>query len=304
MAARPRPYADADLHRLRGAVGAWIAEVGRCAYDHVGQIPRRIYGTPRLGLPVGDRVQVWEDADGAVVGLAINLRFGVAFDVFAAPAVRGTVLERGMVEATYRTMGRMLAPGEPFVLTDVFDCDEVRAALLTDLGFARFRVWDEVEERSLESVPPITELAPGFTVRAARTSDANGLAAVRNGTIDDEGQWTGPLYRSQVMEKPGYEPSREIVAVTTDGRVVAFTQYWIDAANGMGQFSPVGTHPDYRRRGLARAVMVTAMHRMREEGMRTVTVSHDAENTPATRLYRSLGLEKRHETLGYRRPRP
>ncbi|HXY72163.1 MAG TPA: GNAT family N-acetyltransferase [Actinomycetota bacterium] len=300
---RPRPYADEDLPRLQDAVSEWIAEAGRCPYDHVGQVPRRIYGTPRREASIGERVQVWEEGD-RVVGLCINLRFGVAFDVFAAPALRGTPLEREMVEETYRTMGHMIEAGEDFVLTDVFDCDDVRAALLTDMGFERFRIWDEIEERSLASPPPLADPPAGFIVRVAVPGDADQLAEARNDAFDDEGRWTGVLYRTQVMDKPGYDPMRELVAVTSDGRVAAFTQYWIDARNEIGQFSPVGTHSAFRRRGLASVLMVTAMHRMRDEGMRTATVGHDAENTPATRLYRSLGFEKRHETLGYRRPRP
>src|ERR1700689_1569545 len=88
---RMRPYADEDLPRLLDTVAGWISEAGRCGYDHIGELPHRIYENLRGRRPVGDLVRLWE-AGGA--GVEINLRFGVAFDVFAAPALRGSEAER------------------------------------------------------------------------------------------------------------------------------------------------------------------------------------------------------------------
>jgi mycothiol synthase len=104
------------------------------------------------------------------------------------------------------------------------------------------------------------------------------------------------------MEKPGYEPERELVVEAPDGRIAAFTIYWLDGRNRSGHFEPVGTHAYFRRLGLARAAMLEAMRRMAAAGMRTVTITHDAENRPARRLYESLGFRKRYETYGFRKP--
>jgi ribosomal protein S18 acetylase RimI-like enzyme len=105
------------------------------------------------------------------------------------------------------------------------------------------------------------------------------------------------------MEKPGYDPGREVVVESPDGQVAAFTTSWLDELNHTGHLEPVGTHRDFRRRGLARAAMLEAMRRLADAGMRTVTITHDAENVPARRLYESLGFRKRYETYGFRKPR-
>ncbi|MFC4530959.1 GNAT family N-acetyltransferase [Sphaerisporangium dianthi] len=295
-----RPYADADLPRLLATFAAWIAEAGRCGYDHVGELPHRIYGDLRGRRPVGELVRVWEEGD-RFAGLAINLRFGAAFDVFAAPRLRGTPAESRMLREAYETTARHMEDGA-FVLTDVFDCDTRRIDLLARLGFERFRVWDDVNERGLEDRLPEAPAPAGFVVRTARPDDAGGLADARNHAFQQE--WTGELYRSAVMEKPGYDPRREIVAEAPDGTIAAFAVYWVDERNKTGHVEPVGTHRDFRRRGLARAVMLLAMRRMEALGMVTVTVNHDAENHAARELYRSLGFAKRYETHGYRRPAP
>ncbi|BCB83633.1 GNAT family N-acetyltransferase [Phytohabitans suffuscus] len=290
-----RPYRDADMAVLQETVSVWIAAAGRCGYDHIGELPHRVYENLRGRRPVGELVQVWQDGPD-VVGVGVNLRFGEAFDVFTAPALRGSAAEERMLRVAAGTTGGLTAGA--YVGTDVFDCDAARIELLSRLGFARFRVWDDVRERALDGTGTASA-PPGFTVRSATLEDADGLAEARNSSFGDA--WTGALYRDEVMTRPGYDPAREIVAVAPDGRIAAYTVYWVDGRNRTGHFEPVGTHSAFQRRGLARAVMVEAMARMAAAGMATVTVNHDAENVPARRLYESLGFTKTHETYGYRR---
>jgi ribosomal protein S18 acetylase RimI-like enzyme len=294
-----RSYADADLPVLQATVAGWIAEAGRCGYDHIGELPHRIYENLRGRWPLGEVVRVWEDGDG-IAGLAITMRFGVAFDVLAAPALRGREAEREMLRTAFELTARLMGDGAPFVLTDVWDCDAARIGLLAELGFEHFRNWEHVRERGLDGPLPEAQAGRDFELRCAGPADAGQLAAVRNDCFGET--WTGEQYLSQVMGKPGYEPSREIVAVAPDGRIAAFAVYWPDLLNRTGHFEPVGAHSDFRGRGLARAVMLRAMRDMRDLGMTCVTVNHLGENAPARKLYESIGFVRKHETLGFRRP--
>jgi ribosomal protein S18 acetylase RimI-like enzyme len=288
------------MPRLLETVAAWIAEAGRCGYDHIGELPHRIYENLRGRRVVEDLVQVWESRND-IVGLAINLRFGAAFDVFTAPSLRGTPAELEMLRVAYDTTARYMDRnmGRPYVLTDLFSCDATRGQLLAQLGFERFRTWDYVNERDLDAPIAEPQVPEGFVVRSARMDDADQLATARNHSFGDD--WTGDLYRSTVMEKPGYDPSREIVVESPEGRIAAFTVYWIDERNQLGHFEPVGTHRDFQRRGLASAAMLYAMRQMEALGMRSVSVNHNAENRAALKLYESMGFRKQYETYGFRR---
>jgi mycothiol synthase len=113
-----RPFADADMPRLMATVAGWIAEAGRCGYDHIGELPHRIYENLRDRRPVGDVVHVWESG-GEIVGLAITLRFGSAFDVFAAPALRGGPAELEMLATAAAATARHLESGH--VQTDLWE---------------------------------------------------------------------------------------------------------------------------------------------------------------------------------------
>ena len=296
-----RPYCDADLLRLQGACAAWIAESGTCGYGHVGDLPHRIYEDLHGRGPVEELVHVWERG-GEIVGVAITLRFGCAFDVLAAPSLRGSDLELEMLRTGYETTAARLPDHEEYVLSDAFDCDRPRIEALTQLGFERFRTWDHFRERELQDDVAPPELPAGFVLRSARTSDAEQLAATRNSAFGAD--WTGASFRAAVMEKPGYDPDREIVVESADGRIAALALYWLDERNRLGHFEPVGTHREFRRRGFARAAMLEGMLRMRAAGMRAVSITHDAENVAALRLYESLGFRRRYETYGFRRPVP
>ena len=84
---------------------------------------------------------------------------------------------------------------------------------------------------------------------------------------------------------------------------VARATIWFDEVNLVGLFEPVETHKDFRRLGLARAVMTEGMHCIRAAGMQTAIVEHDITNHPAAALYESLGFTVAYETAGFRAQR-
>jgi ribosomal protein S18 acetylase RimI-like enzyme len=269
----------------------------------VGDLPDRIYAGLRDRHPVGDLVHVWEDAAG-VAGIAIAFRFDSAFDVFTSPSLRGTDAEADMLRWAGRTtseyMNRIGHSDEP-VVTDVFGCDAVRAEMLRATGYRRYRLFDHIAERSLRPAPSAAAPPAGFTVRPATVRDAEGLGVARTGAFGSA--WSPGEYWRTVMSKPGYDPGREIVAVAADGQIAAFTVIWLDPLNRVGHFEPVGTNAAFRRRGLARAVMLEGLVRMGMAGMRSATVEYDATNAAGAALYAKMGFVTRFETFGFRRAR-
>lgn len=277
MTVRWRPYADEDLPRLESALAGWIRDAGPCGYCHAGALPHRIY-EQRLPRPAAELVQVYEDGWG-VVGLAINVRFGTAFDVFTAPPLRGTDAELAMLSSAREVTGRHVDAGTP-VTTDVHRCDAVRQDLLTRLGFEQYRIWDHITERNLSEPLPEPHLPPGFTFRPATHADAEQLASVRNHAFGGGTDWTGPTYRDEVMTKPGYDPDRELVVVAPTGQLAALTILRLDELNRVGQLEPVATDPPFHRRGLACAMLLHALAELHGRGMRTATIEHAADNPP------------------------
>ena len=70
----------------------------------------------------------------------------------------------------------------------------------------------------------------------------------------------------------------------------AFAICWMDEVNRVGEFEPVGTHADFRRRGLERAVLLEGMRLMQMRGAATAFVMCDGDSELAARLYESVGF--------------
>jgi ribosomal protein S18 acetylase RimI-like enzyme len=81
-----------------------------------------------------------------------------------------------------------------------------------------------------------------------------------------------------------------------------------DAENALfdrrrGLLDSVFVRRPYRRRGLARALILESLRRLSDHGMTSAWLGVDADNpNAALDLYRSCGFEKGRSTTAYRRP--
>jgi ribosomal protein S18 acetylase RimI-like enzyme len=104
------------------------------------------------------------------------------------------------------------------------------------------------------------------------------------------------------MQSPGYAMERELVVEAADGTYAGFTVTWHDDVNRMGLLEPVGVHPDHRRLGLGRALVLTAMRQMADGGLETALVVNEGTNDAARGLYRACGFKPWQLIDGYVKP--
>lgn len=111
---------------------------------------------------------------------------------------------------------------------------------------------------------------------------------------------TEESYAAVMAEWP-YRPELDCVVVAPDGSFAAYALAWLDEANRMGLLEPVGTHPDHRRRGLARAACLLALRNLRAAGATMARVGSrgdDAYPIPLL-LYESIGFRELNRSLVY-----
>ena len=160
------------------------------------------------------------------------------------------------------------------------------AAALADDG-----EWTQLNRREIGEVEePV--LPAGFRFRTA--ADAGPEAAVQAHVA----AWESSTYTLEsyedVRQAPGYRGDLHILVEAPDGTMASSTIMWFDEANLTVEFEPVGTHPDYRRLGLARSMMLHGMHRARAAGATHATVvCLGAPGHPKARaLYYGLGFRE------------
>ncbi len=151
--------------------------------------------------------------------------------------------------------------------------------------------WHQLTERDLADVEqPV--LPAGFRLR---TADEAGPEAAVRAHVD---AWSPTAYaadsHADVRQTAAYHGDLHLLVEAPDGTMAASTIMWFDEANKTIEFEPVGTHPGYRRLGLARAMMLHGMHRARAAGATHATVACvGAPGRPGPRrLYYGLGFRE------------
>ncbi|WP_330478152.1 GNAT family N-acetyltransferase [Streptomyces platensis] len=151
--------------------------------------------------------------------------------------------------------------------------------------------WIQLNERDLTDLEqPV--LPAGFRFR---TADEAGPEAAVRAHLD---AWAPSTYTAEsyqgVRQTAGYRGDLHLLVEAQDGTMASSTIMWLDEANRTAEFEPVGTHPDYRRLGLARAMLLHGMHLARAAGATQMTVAClGAPGHPQARgLYYSVGFRE------------
>jgi GNAT superfamily N-acetyltransferase len=151
--------------------------------------------------------------------------------------------------------------------------------------------WSQLNERDLADVEqPV--LPNGFRFRTA--DEAGPEAAVRA----HADAWAPSAYTAEkyegVRRTAAYRADLHVLVEAPDGTMASSAIVWFDEANKTIECEPVGTHPDYRRLGLARAVMLHGMHLARAAGATHATVVFlgSPEHFGTQQLYFGLGFRE------------
>ena len=177
-----------------------------------------------------------------------------------------------------------------------------RMAFLEQCGFRQGGQFSEVNMiRSLEEPIPVVKIPAGCQVRSMGGVEdlPNRAEAQREvwypwtvGDVSDENY-------AYFMTLPGYDLDLDVVGVAPDGVIASYVNGWRDPVNKIGDFGPLGAREAYRGQGLTRAVLTECLRRMQAHGMNRVCISTGVTNTPAIRLYESVGFEIVNKYLDY-----
>ena len=165
--------------------------------------------------------------------------------------------------------------------------DAQRTDLLSARGYRDLGPREVLRAAALRSAPQSAPEVEGYRLRVANLADPadrRGLQEVTRLVFDVSFDDAAIDLEARMRTSHEY-----LLAEAAGGGWAAWCGVWSSPEIGTGHFEPVGTHPDHRRRGLASAVMVMGMRRMRERGLRTAFVG-TGYRSDANRLYESLGF--------------
>lgn len=224
---------------------------------------------------------------------------------FKVPRGDGTFRESKAAHLTWQ-----VHPDRPALLSDVLDwyddtagdadrqiivqsADENAQAVVAAHGYA-FDAddddWVQFNMRDLGDLPdPV--LPEGFRFLSARdVAAADTVQAHRDA-------WYPSVFSeaslARVRETWPYRSDLHVLIAAADGTMAATAIVWLDEATKTAEFEPVGTHRDFRRRGLGTALQLHGMQRAKAAGAERMLVA--CLGSPAHPAARTM-----YERVGFR----
>ncbi len=213
------------------------------------------------------------------------------------PDVQASKVEEALLETAIGRAGQLGAS----VLHVQTNPDSRQSHLLESRGFRHVRTyWGmgwEIQELP-ESEPP-----EGCVFRSyGEAEDAEALTDIQNAAFG--GSWG---FAPNTAEEIAYRAEMSVtshdgIIFLCEGETVCgycWTYLMGDAAKRVGIIFMIGIHPDYRRRRLGRPLLTAGLRYLASLGVDHVELEVDGANTPATRLYFSVGFTKDSESFWY-----
>jgi ribosomal protein S18 acetylase RimI-like enzyme len=168
----------------------------------------------------------------------------------------------------------------------VYDWDTERQTLLTKRGYQNFGPIEDVRIYDLKQTYPPVTLPPGYRITSmAEYADYAERIELENRV------WNVSLDEKWFQGKssaPSYSFEWDLLAVSPEGKLAAFNLVWRYPQNRTAELDPVGTHPDHRKRGLSRALILESFRLLRESGFCYTYIASETTNPVVSHLYSSL----------------
>lgn len=183
-------------------------------------------------------------------------------------------------------------------------------ALAERFGYAPARWFFDMECRIDGELPPVPALPAGIEVRSGTPELARAVWAADTEAFRDHwGGWdTSEAGFRRWSESPEFQPELQVLAYDGDEIAAGVLNAIYPEENEAlgvrrGWLDSVFTRRPWRRRGLARALIVRSLHLLRERELDVAVLGVDADNpSGALGLYESVGFRTTERFTSWRRP--
>lgn len=256
--------------------------------------------------PLDERTVVAR-VDGSVVAYgtvyhrdadAADLRTYIA--AYVAPSHRNRGIEDAILDwATAAARGVLSNASAPrtYICSWLYKQQQDAAARLADRGFAPVRHWWEME-RILDTaasvaMPVDVEIVPWADHHSGPVRVvANAAFADHWGSTPmDKGDW-----QKRMLDSPGFRQDLSFVALHGDQIVgyaynEVYEEDWEAAGRSEGWIGALGVLREWRKKGIATALLAASMNAMRGAGLDAAMIGVDSSSpSGAQHLYQSVGF--------------
>jgi len=257
-------YIDKQNHYIWSAtqLGAWESSLAS-GYGHFFPAYMR------------DNARLWFNSIDDLVGFAISENGNAEFYVLVRRGhefLYGEIIE--WVKANWNEKKGILS-------THVDENQHILMQTLEKYGFRKGDVWAVSRQYDLVNMDLTAPTLPeGYVIKDMFAyPNEYGVRLLRNDAFRGAKEVTDfDIARQRAgNESPYYFPHLDIYAQNGDGFVVSGCVGLVDYKSNHAEIEVVCTHSEYRRRGLAQAVIIECMRRLRDEGVKYAYIGGSSE---------------------------
>lgn len=216
---------------------------------------------------------------------------------------RNESIQRGLAASHETDRSLILGMGAP-------ESNVGAQALARSFGYEPVRWFADMERSLMETLPEIPPMPDGLEVRAASADQARQIwEADLDAFRDHWGGWDpSDASFQRWVDSPSFQP--ELMVVAWDGDEIAgavlnavYAEENAELGISRGWLDSVFTRRPWRRRGLARALIVRSLHLLDDRGLSVAALGVDTDNpSGAFGLYESAGFHPTERFVAWRKP--
>jgi ribosomal protein S18 acetylase RimI-like enzyme len=273
---------------------------------HVVDLPYRLSS---WAFDYPENIRLWTDENGELLAWAILQVPFWTIDYAIHPEFQHTLHAQILKWADEQARKIVNTPSGHsawFVTVLASETDRIRD--LEQAGFASQAnvgedSWSQVLMEHSTQIPTSIKLPDGFHIRPLNgAGEVEAYVELHRAVFESKNMTVA--WRNRTLQRPEYISDIDLVAVAPNGQLAAFCICWLAKdSNGKvsGQIEPLGVHADFRKLGLARAILVEGLKRLSAKGAQKIYVQTDNFRNAAFHLYESAGFHVTHDILMYRK---
>jgi len=173
-----------------------------------------------------------------------------------------------------------------------------RISFLKQHGFRQTETTSIFLTRDLTKLIPEPEVPQGFVIRPIKgIEEAEAVASTHRAAFRTEYMTTER--RIAIMSTSEYDPSLDLVVIAPDGTIAAYCSCSVNDREKTGDTDPVATHPNYQRKGLARALLLRGMQLLKERRMLSAHLGTSGDNIAMQKTAASVGFTIEYKNLWF-----
>ena len=277
-----------DFHRVMRFLRETFTETGSLH----NWMPPRFEGSSD-NMASGTRL--WEEVDGLSPSIVAMANPESAFVYFIQINPDYSHLEGEIIDWIIEHCDSTRPDNKPLRVSIVaLEDNPIREAALQEHGFEKGPIYGILRLRPVNYPIPDYPLPEGYSIRAVKSEDFEEIAtAIRK--VFGHGEWFTGSTLEKTAQASFYVEDLDLAVTTPDGAIVSFCTFRVDPESRITELEPMGTLSEYRRKGLAKALLTEGFRRLKAINPTLLYIGGAADTPEANRLYTVTGFNERND---------